>query len=553
MMNNRRIIPLILFVISSFMLWDAWQAREQAQHAVSQNETTVPNAQPSAGTAAVPVPSAAPGSSTAPAATAVAPTAGALKEGLRVTVTTDVLEAEIDTDGADLRTLKLLQHRSAQDSGKPVTLFQDDGGLTYVAQSGLIGPGLPNHTTLFQTDSDGLALKDGENSVDAVLKATVPGVAEVTKTYHFKRGSYVVTLDTTVRNLGTAPLTPDAYFQFLRVAEAPPGDPRFVSTFTGPAVYTESGKFQKINFSDVEKGKQNYVTHADNGWIAMLQHYFVAAWLPSAGASREFYTRKVGNDLYTAGLILPVGTIQPGASATVTVPLYAGPQEGAKLKALAPGLDLTIDYGWLTIIATPLFYVLSWIHGWVGNWGFAIILLTVLIKAIFFPLSAASYKSMAKMRVIQPKLERLKQQYGDDRAKLNQAMMEMYKTEKINPLGGCLPMLVQIPVFIALYWVLLGSVELRHAPFIGWIHDLSAQDPFYILPVLMTISMFVQQRMSPKPPDPVQAKVMMIMPLAFSFMFFFFPAGLVLYWVVNNVLSIAQQWQITRMMGDGKR
>ncbi|MHB8354483.1 MAG: membrane protein insertase YidC, partial [Burkholderiales bacterium] len=230
-----------------------------------------------------------------------------------------------------------------------------------------------------------------------------------------------------------------------------------------------------------------------------------------------------------------------------------GPQEGAKLKTLAPGLDLTIDYGWLTIIATPLFYVLSWIHGWVGNWGVAIILLTVLIKAIFFPLSAASYKSMARMRLVQPKMARIKEQYGDDRARLNQAMMELYKTEKINPLGGCLPMVVQIPVFIALYWVLLGSVELRHAPFFGWIHDLSAQDPYYILPVLMTVSMFVQQRMSPKPPDPVQAKVMMFMPLAFSVMFFFFPAGLVLYWVVNNVLSITQQWQITRMMGDGKR
>ena len=549
-MNMQRLIPLVIFTISSFLLWDAWQARQHGIPATPPAVTGSSAPAPAAGLSSVP---SAPAPATPPPVTATGTDTQGLRRGARVRVRTDVMQAEIDTDGADLRDLKLLKHLSANDGKQPVTLLEDGGSLIYVAQSGLLGSGLPNHTTPFVPDTTDAVLQPGQDSLDVRLKADVPGVAEVVKTYHFKRGSYVVGVETAVRNLGSAPMSPEAYYQFLRVAKAPPGDPRFVSTYTGPAVYTEASKFKKVPFTDIDKGKKDYPSSANNGWIAMLQHYFVAAWLPQAGVEREFFTRKVGNDLYTAGVILPMGTIAPGATATQTVPLYAGPQEGSKLKALAPGLDLTIDYGWLTIIATPLFYVLSWIHGWVGNWGVAIILLTVLIKAIFFPLSAASYKSMARMRVVQPKMTRIREQYADDKARMNQAMMELYKTEKINPLGGCLPMVVQIPVFISLYWVLLGTVELRHAPFVGWIHDLSAQDPYYILPLLMTASMFLQQRMSPKPPDPVQAKVMMFMPLAFSFMFFFFPAGLVLYWVVNNVLSIAQQWQITRMMGDGKR
>ncbi|MDE2344676.1 MAG: membrane protein insertase YidC [Betaproteobacteria bacterium] len=548
-MNLQRLIPLVIFTISSFMLWDAWQAHQRPVPAKPEAGSSVPA--PVSGLGTTPPPS---GQAKAPpAATATAVDSEGLRHGNRVLVRTDVLQAEIDTDGADLRDLKLLKHLSAEDSKKPVDLLEDRGNLIYVVQSGLLGQGLPNHTTSFTADNSQATLQLGQDVLDVRLKAEVPGVAEVSKIYHFKRGSYVVNVETVVKNLGAAPMSPEAYYQFLRVSQAPPGDPRFVSTYTGPAVYTAESKFQKVPFKDIDKGKKDFPSTANNGWIAMLQHYFVAAWLPQPGVQREFFARKVGNDLYTAGVILPLGTIAPGASVSQTVPLYAGPQEGSKLKALAPGLDLTIDYGWLTIIATPLFYVLSWIHGWVGNWGGAIILLTVLIKAIFFPLSAASYKSMARMRVVQPKMARLREQYADDKARMNQALMELYKTEKINPLGGCLPMVVQIPVFISLYWVLLGTVELRHAPFVGWIHDLSAQDPYYILPLLMTISMFLQQRMSPKPPDPVQAKIMMFMPLAFSFMFFFFPAGLVLYWVVNNVLSIAQQWQITRMMGDGKR
>ncbi len=554
-MNMQRIIPLVIFTASSFMLWDAWQTFQRATPQTPPSTPTI-SSLPASNATLPEAPVAAPTgtNNTVPPTTATAgPELEGLHHGERVRVKTDVVDAEIDTDGADLRSIKLLQHFSAEDKIRPVDLLEDKSSLVYVAQSGLLGTGLPNHTTLFTADKPLAVLEPGQDTLDVTLRATTPGVVEVAKIFHFKRGSYVVTIETVVHNLGAAPLSPEAYFQFLRVSKAPPGDPRFVSTYTGPAVYTEATKYQKIPFADIEKGKRDYPTSANNGWIAMLQHYFVAAWLPPPGMQREFFTRKVGNDLYTAGVILPMGVIAPGATSTLSVPLYAGPQEGSKLKTLAPGLDLTIDYGWLTIIATPLFYVLSWIHSWVGNWGAAIILLTVLIKAIFFPLSAASYKSMARMRLVQPKMTRIKEQYGDDKARMNQAMMELYKTEKINPLGGCLPMVVQIPVFIALYWVLLGSVELRHAPFFGWIHDLSAQDPYYILPVIMTASMLLQQRMSPKPPDPIQAKVMMYMPLAFSVMFFFFPAGLVLYWVVNNVLSIAQQWQITRMIGDGKR
>ena len=552
-MKLQRIIPLIIFTLSTFMLWDAWQASQGKR--------------PVAGISALPAPSASSGassvatsSSSSSGSVPVAPTASSsgavvassdLTHGQRILVHTDLFDADIDTVGADLRSLKLNHHLSAENEHRPVDLFEDHSSLIYVAQSGLLGDHLPNHTSIYQSAGTNYSLEPGQEDISVPLTTEVPGVVSVTKIYHFKRGSYVIGVETKVKNLSSVPLSPSAYFQFLRVSKAPPGDPRFVSTYTGPAVYTQATKFQKISFSDIEKGKKDYPVNANDGWLAMLQHYFVSAWLPPSGVPREFFTRKVGNDLYTAGVILPMGTIQPQGSADVSVPLYAGPQEGAKLKSLAPGLDLTIDYGWLTIIAMPMFQFLSWIHGLVGNWGVAIILLTVTIKLAFFPLSAASYKSMAKMRVVQPKMERIRQQYADDKGRMNQAMMELYKTEKINPLGGCLPMVVQIPVFISLYWVLLGAVELRHAPFFAWIHDLSAPDPFYILPLIMTASMFLQQRMSPKPADPVQAKVMQFMPLAFSFMFFFFPAGLVLYWVVNNLLSIAQQWQITRMMGDG--
>ena len=367
------------------------------------------------------------------------------------------------------------------------------------------------------------------------------------KVYVFHRNSYVVDVRFEISNAGAAPLSTSAYFQFVRDDTAPPGQTAMMKAYYGPAIYTKEHAYHKESFEDIAKGKVELPKGVSDGWIAMVQHYFVSAWMPTAKAAREYYMKKLPDGLFSAGVILPVARVAPGAKASVSSALYVGPQEKQRLQAAAPGLDLVVDYGWLTIIAWPLFWLLQHYHGWAGNWGVAIILLTVTVKLVFFPLSAASYKSMAKMKLVAPRLTKIREMYGHDRQKMNQAMMELYKTEKINPLGGCFPIVVQIPVFIALYWVLLAAIELRHAPFIFWIKDLSVQDPYYVLPVLMTISMVVQTRMNPTPPDPIQAKIMTFMPFVFSVMFFFFPAGLVLYWLVNNILSILQQWQIQRM------
>lgn len=555
-METQRLVALFVFFFSSFLLWTAWQKQHMPPSA-----PTVVTQSGSANT--VPVPSGSAGSAggTAPAAAiANAPASGQLLRGERIRVTTDLIIAEIDVNGGDLRQIELIKHKASEDKSRNLALFNDNTPQIYVAQSGLIGAGLPNHKTTFKADASRYELQKGNDSLTVRLTNQGEDGVTVVKKYTFHRGTYVVDVNFELENKGAVALKPDAYFQFLRFGEAPSSNPFGISTFAGPAVYTEEKKFQKIGFPDIDKGKLDYPKKSKDGWLAMLQHYFVAAWLPKNGVEREFFTKKVGEKLYTAGIVVPVGDIAPGATRSVSVPLYVGPQEGDKLAKLAPGLDLTIDYGWLTIIASPLFKVLSFIHNWVGNWGLAIIALTILIKLLFFPLSAASYKSMAKMKVLGPKLQKLKEQYGDDKQKMNQAMMELYKTEKVNPLGGCLPIVIQIPVFISLYWVLLAAVELRHAPFFGWIQDLAAADPFYILPVLMGATMFLQTKLNPTPPDPVQAKIMLYMPLVFSVMFLWFPAGLVLYWTVNNLLSILQQWQINRMTelaavakGSGKR
>ncbi len=549
-MDTQRLILFFVFSFSLFLLLDGWQRHEQSREGPPQ-ESSPPAATQEAGkdqarSAEVPVPGKklveAQGAVPQQAATKPEPAAGL------VYVETDVVRAEISKLGGDLRRLEFTQHRSTLDRTKPFVLFEQDPEHTYVAQSGLIGGELPNHRTRFDADSERYTLGKSDKYVDVRLTAAVGGGVQVTKVYRFHRGSYLIDVSFEISNNGAAAIQPYAYFQLVRDDKPPPGNSKMVPTFTGIAVYTEKDKFQKVSFEDVEKGKTPYPKNSLDGWIGMVQHYFVSAWLPENGKPREFYTRRLDDGLFAAGTILRAGAAEVGATAKVSVPLYAGPEEQGKLAAIAPGLDLTVDYGWLTVIAVPLFWVLDWLHKWVHNWGVAIILLTIIIKLLFFPLSAASYRSMAKMRVVAPKLQKLKDQYGSDRQRLQQAMMELYKTEKINPLGGCMPIIVQIPVFIALYWVLLGSVELRHAPFALWIHDLAAPDPYYVLPILMGLTMIVQTWLNPTPPDPVQAKVMKIMPLVFSIFFFFFPAGLVLYWLVNNVLSIAQQWQITRMI-----
>jgi YidC/Oxa1 family membrane protein insertase len=540
-MESQRLILFFVFSFSLFLLVDAWQRDQQPAPAkppaaaTAQKDATVPPL-PS-DKLVVPVP---------PAATQ-AP-AGGLATGAAVTVETDVFRAEISTEGGDLRRLELKQHRDIEDKKQNFVLFQQRPDHVYVAQSGLLGgEALPTHRTQYSAQARQYRLGEGADALEVRLEAPAAGGVKVAKVYRFRRGSYVIDVSFEIANQSAAPIQPYGYFQFLRDDKAPVGDSAMLPTFTGFGVYTDKEKFQKIAFSDIEKGKASHPKTSEDGWIAMLQHYFLGAWLPKNGTPREFYTRRV-DSLYAAGVIVPAPALQPGGTAVLSVPLYAGPQEQDKLAKLAPGLELSIDYGWLTILAVPLFWLLSLLYDWVGNWGIAIIILTVIIKLIFYPLSEASYRSMARMRVLAPKLQRLKEQYGEDRQRLQQAMMEMYKTEKINPLGGCLPIVVQIPVFIALYWVLLASVELRHAPFMLWINDLSRPDPWFILPILMGATMIIQTRLNPEPPDPVQAKVMKIMPIAFSIFFFFFPAGLVLYWLVNNVLSIAQQWHINRVL-----
>jgi len=534
-MDTQRLILFFVFAFSLLMLWEAWQ-----------KETRPPSQKPVASQQVLPAPSAPAASSARPTETPVPPAGQAAATRERVRVKTDLLLAEIDTQGGDIVYLELLKHKSSTADNKNLVLLTPEH--RYAAQSGLIGDGLPNHRTVYSSASaKDVSLAPGKDSVSVRLEAPGPHGVKVAKILTFHRGSYEIEITHEIVNGGSAPLSAHAYFQLTRDDKAPAGDPAMVRAFTGAAVYTEQDKYHKLSWEDIAKGKTPYPKSPDDGWIAMVQHYFVAALLPPQKTPREFYTRKLADDFYSAGVILPVAAAAPGATAKVEVSLYAGPQEQDKLKSIAPGLELVVDYGWLTVIAAPLFWVLELFHRWTANWGISIILLTVVIKLIFFPLSAASYRSMAKMKLVTPRLTKIRETYANDRVKQNQAMMDLYKTEKINPLGGCLPIVVQIPVFISLYWVLLAAVELRHAPFYLWITDLSAQDPWYVLPALMMASMLVQTKMNPTPPDPVQAKVMMIMPFAFGIMFFFFPSGLVLYWLVNNVLSIAQQWQINRM------
>ncbi len=532
-MDTQRLILFLVFSFSLLFLWQEWQ---------KEHRPVVPAAPPSPLSA--PAPSA---RATAPGSSAV-PAVNAPQSGQRVHVRTDTMAAEIDTLGGDLVYLELLQHRDTLDGSKNLVLLGPEH--RYSAQSGLTG-GLPFHRTLFTTAELETSLAPGKDHLEVRLEASAPDGVKVTKILTFHRASYQIDITEEIRNGTASPLSTFAYFQLTRDGKAPAGDPRMAQTYTGAALYTEQDKFQKLPFSEIDKGKLPS-KKASDGWIAIIQHYFVAALLPPDKVQRDFYASRLAEEFYSVGVKIPVGPIAPGAAESVAVAFYAGPQYQDNLDAVAPGLQLVVDYGNFKMISEPLFWVLKFFHGWMGNWGLAIILLTVVIKLIFFPLSAASYRSMAKMKLVTPRLMKLREQYADDKAKMNQAMMDLYKTEKINPLGGCLPILVQIPVFIALYWVLFESVELRNAPFYLWIKDLSAPDPWYVLPTLMMVSMLVQTKMNPTPPDPVQAKVMMIMPFAFGVMFYFFPSGLVLYWFVNNILSILQQWQITRMIGGEK-
>ncbi|MGH8688735.1 MAG: membrane protein insertase YidC [Burkholderiales bacterium] len=542
-MDTQRLILFFIFSFSLFLLWDAWQKEQQpkpesvaeAQHRGVPTPAAPLAPAPSAGGATGAVPGVA-----SPAATA----------SEKVTVTTDVVIARLDSFGASLNRLELRKHKDAEDSKRDFVLL---GPLhQYSAQSGLVGDGMPNHRTLWHVLPGERTLGPNADSLQVKFWANGPGGLRVEKTYTFHRDSYVVDVDFRLVNAGSAQVATYAYYQMVRDDKTPAGQNRMMYVYNGPVYYTHERAYHKVSFSDIEKGKQDLPKDATDGWVGIMQHYFVSAWIPPEKVHREFYARRLPDGLFAAGVIVATPQLAPGAESTVAMKLYSGPEEQHRLKAAAPGLDLVVDFGWLTIIAWPLFAILQFFHKLSGNWGVAIILLTVSVKLLFFPLSAASYKSMAKMKLVTPRMTKIREMYANDRTRMNQAMMELYKTEKINPLGGCFPIIVQIPVFIALYWVLLATIELRHAPFILWIKDLAAQDPYYVLPVLMTVSMVLQTRMNPTPPDPVQAKVMKFMPFMFSVFFFFFPAGLVLYWLCNNILSILQQWQIQRMFDRDK-
>ncbi len=550
-MDIKRTVLWVIFFMSAVMLYDNWQRDHGRQSMFFPSATQTQTA--ASGTAAASAPDAA---SDLPAAAAgAAPTGTAQPAAATAQLVhfhTDVYDGEIDTRGGTLTKLSLVKEGDGKQPDQYITLFDHTKDHTYLARTGLLGGDFPNHNDIYTAAPGPRELSGDAGSFQISLDSPEKSGVKVTKTYTFTKGSYVIGVDTKVQNLGSTPVSPTLYMELVRDSE-PVETPRFSHTFIGPAVYSNEHHFQKISFSDIDKNKADFVNQADNGWVAMVQHYFATAWIPQQGAKRDIYVEKFDNSLYRVGVKQPLGTIAPGATDNVQARLFAGPEEERMLEGIAPGLELVKDYGWVTIIAKPLFWLLEKIHGYVGNWGWAIVLLTLLIKAVFFPLSAASYKSMARMKEITPRMQALRERFKSDPQKMNAALMELYKTEKVNPFGGCLPVVIQIPVFISLYWVLLSSVEMRGAPWILWIHDLSQQDPFFILPVLMAVSMFLQTRLNPTPPDPVQAKMMMFMPIAFSVMFFFFPAGLVLYYVVNNVLSIAQQYYITRMMGKGKK
>ena len=556
-MDIKKTLLWVVFSVSGLMLFNSWQI-QNGKPPLFGGPAPVANAPAAANKAAeagVPTPVATPAVNGAVAQDKSTPGNEQKVVTKTVHLKNDLLDLEVDARGGTLIKATLLKQF---DHGEPVVIFKTEGAQKYQARSGLVANGfdLPNHNDVFNIQSP--------NAETIVLTAEKNGVA-IEKTYTLEKDGYILNVKNKVTNKTSQTISPSIYEELIRDG-AKVDESQFYSTFTGPAVYTDKDKFHKIDFKDIENNKISVSTQipaADNAWVSMVQHYFASAWFPEIKANREFYFGKLDGNLFRAGIKTGLGDIAPSTSQTASARLFVGPQQEKMLESLAPGFELVKDYGWLTIIAKPIFWLLTQIHSFVNNWGWSIVILTILIKLLFFPLSAASYKSMARMKEVQPRLLQMKEQYKNEPQQLNKAMMEMYRKEKINPLGGCLPVLVQIPVFISLYWVLLSSVEMRNAPWIGWIHDLSAPDRFFsdliglsipigILPIVMAISMYIQTKLNPTPPDPIQAKVMQIMPLVFSVMFFAFPAGLVLYWVVNNILSIAQQWQINKMFGAKK-
>jgi len=557
-MNDiRRTILWVIFGFSMVLLWDKWQLHNGNKatffpSAPAVTEPVATGAAPStAGAASVPSASGAPVGTVAqgPAAVPGQPVSAAPVARERVEVKTDLYRLTFDSEGGSLIHAELLKHADMTDKSRNFLLLDESAQRVYVAQTGLVGGTFPTHKTVMAVVPGPRELKDGQDEISVRFESPDQGGVKLVKTWTIKRGAYDIAVKHEVVNTGTAAVSPQLYLQLVRDGNKPPGESSFYSTFTGPAVYTEAKKYQKVEFKDVESGKVDIPKDSPNGYVAMVQHYFATAWLLADGVHREPFVRKVDNNLYSVGMLTPLGAIEPGATKTVDARLFAGPQVETMMEKLTPGLELVKDYGWLTILSKPLYWLLDQLHKILGNWGWSIVGLVMLLKIMFYWLNAKAYASMAKMKAINPKITEMRERLKDKPQQMQQEMMRIYREEKVNPMGGCFPIVIQIPVFIALYWVLLSSVEMRNAPWIGWIHDLSAPDPFFILPVLMTCSSLLQTALNPAPPDPMQAKMMWFMPLIFSVMFFFFPAGLVLYWLTNNLLSIAQQWLINTRMG----
>ena len=562
-MNDiRRTILWVIFGFSMVLLWDQWQVYNgqkatffpsPAKPTASVNGTTPTPATDSG----VPVAASAATSSATGANSSAVPAPGATPANAagreRFVVTTDVLKMTFDTEGGSVVRTEFLKHIDMADKAKNFVLLDESKERSYLAQTGLIagasGGSFPTHKVVMTASAGERVLKDGSNQLTIRFESPEQNGVKLIKTYTLVRGSYAVAVKHEVVNNASSAVSPQLYLQLVRDGNKPPGESSFYSTFTGPAVYTEAQKYQKVEFSDVEKNKVEIEKQASNGYIAMAQHYFASAWILGDGIKRDLFMRKVDANLYSVGMITPMDSIAPGASKSIESILFVGPQVEKTLEMLTPGLELVKDYGWLTVLAKPLYWLLDKLHGFIGNWGWSIVALVVLLKIAFYWLNAKAYASMAKMKAVNPKITEMRERLKDNPQQMQQEMMRIYREEKVNPMGGCFPIMVQIPVFIALYWVLLSSVEMRNAPWALWIHDLSSPDPYYVLPLVMTLTTMLQTALNPAPPDPMQAKLMWFMPLAFSIMFFFFPSGLVLYWITNNILSIAQQWIINTRMG----
>ncbi len=556
-MNDiRRTILWVIFGFSMVLLWDQWQlhngkkatffpkpeiaapAPTPAAGSAPASTTNGANALPTATTAVTASPGQVPTSASGATATA--------RE--KIEIETDVLKLSFDSEGGSLVRSEFTQHRDLVDPNKNMVLLDQSSNRVYMAQTGLIGGDFPTHKTPMSFSGD-RKLKDGQNELTVRFESAEINGVQLIKTYTFKRGSHVINVKHDVVNKGSVPVSPQLYMQLVRDGNKPEGESAFYFTFTGPAVYTEAKKYQKLEFSDIEKNKTEFEKSSPNGYVAMVQHYFASAWLLPEGIQRENFARKVDTNLYAVGMITPFAELAPGQTRSLSNQLFSGPQEEKVLEALTPGLDLVKDYGWLAMLSKPLYWLLDQLHSVLQNWGWSIVALVLLIKIAFYWLNAKAYSSMAKMKAINPKIMEMRERLKNNPQQMQQEMMKIYREEKVNPMGGCFPIMVQIPVFIALYWVLLSSVEMRNAPWVGWIQDLAAPDPYYILPLIMTLTTLLQTALNPAPPDPMQAKLMWMMPLIFSVMFFFFPAGLVLYWITNNILSIAQQWMINTRMG----